>query len=224
MIAATSVALAYVALRRGPGTIVVSMLLVAVLGSLVFSLLSAQDGDAFGFIGRDSTLTGRGDLWPSILQMIDMKFWTGWGYEAFWTPDNPYYEFIRHQAGWPAPNSHNGLLEMALDLGVLGVGVFFTVMGWAVFRAIRLIFRGANLGIIILIVLVDLTISNITESFVLESTIFGWNFLTMLIFYTGLGRAPVNRLHQRPAGSILDRAKPRAEPRAAVAATELSET
>ncbi|HLZ66922.1 MAG TPA: O-antigen ligase family protein [Aliidongia sp.] len=209
LMVAVGIAITYICVRRGGASTITGGLIFAAGLCVLAGLSGAEDGSGLSFLGRDSTLTGRTDLWPPVIQMINMHPWHGWGFEAFWTVDNPYFVYVRDQARWPAPNAHNGLLEIALDLGLLGIVGFALVMGWAVKRAIQLLVGGDMLGIIVLIVLVQLIIGNITESFVLESTIFGWNFLTMLIFSMGLklpGKAP---FHGVPAQAILDRAKPR---------------
>jgi len=87
--------------------------------------------------------------------------------------------------------------------------VLLAVLGWAGARAVRLLRRGEWLGIALLLVLVELIVANVTESFVLEATIFGWNFLVMLIFASGFALSRPAEEAPGPTASILDRAKPR---------------
>jgi O-antigen ligase len=68
--------------------------------------------------GRDLTLTGRTDLWASVLQ-IPLNPLVGAGFASFWLGDRllqlwDLYFFRPTQA-------HNGYLEIYLNLGILGV-------------------------------------------------------------------------------------------------------
>jgi exopolysaccharide production protein ExoQ len=77
-----------------------------------------------GSIGKDATLTGRTDMWPSIIEMIAKEPWLGYGYSAFWNDWNSPGATVWYAAKWTPPNAHNGLLDLWLDLGLLGVVVF----------------------------------------------------------------------------------------------------
>jgi O-antigen ligase len=55
--------------------------------------------------------------------MILQRPWLGYGYSAFWTGLD-YSTYIWEVIGWPAPHAHNGLLDLWLDLGILGVTIF----------------------------------------------------------------------------------------------------
>jgi len=74
-------------------------------------------------MGRDSSLTGRTELWgASLLFALDRPL-LGYGYNAFWLGlEGPSAE-VWQIVGWAAPNAHNGLLEIWLDLGIAGVAI-----------------------------------------------------------------------------------------------------
>ncbi len=72
-------------------------------------------------MGKDTTLTGRGDLWPLVLQKIGERPWLGYGYGSFWDGLNGESAAIWYASGWEPPNSHNGFLDMLLGLGWLGM-------------------------------------------------------------------------------------------------------
>ena len=205
ILVAVALTVTYACVRRGR----VAMLIGAPLAAagLCLVLAIATQSSVLALLDRDSTLTGRTDLWPVVLQMIEMRPWTGWGFEAFWTENNPLYDYVQHTAGWPAPNAHNGLLEVAIDLGLIGAAALIIVLGWSLKRAIGAMARGELIGIAVLILLFMLIVGNITESFILQGSVFGWNLFTMLVFMTGLRAAA-----PRPAvvaTSLLGRAKPR---------------
>lgn len=75
-------------------------------------------------LGKDATLTGRGDMWPYIFEMIGYKPFLGYGYGAFWYgPDTPSF-YIWQATGWTPPNSHNGFLDLWLQIGLIGLLIY----------------------------------------------------------------------------------------------------
>jgi O-antigen ligase len=78
-------------------------------------------------LGKDPTLTGRSDLWGYVIQAITQKPILGWGLLAFWTSSNPLADAISDVLGWTVPQAHNGLLEILLEVGLIGT-VFFMAL------------------------------------------------------------------------------------------------
>lgn len=75
-------------------------------------------------LGKDTTLTGRTPLWEAVINKIQERPLLGYGYGAFWLGwDGESADIWKVE--WNAPNSHNGVLDVWLDLGFLGVSVFF---------------------------------------------------------------------------------------------------
>jgi exopolysaccharide production protein ExoQ len=89
--------------------------------------------DLLGFFGRDLTLTGRTGLWAGILQSIFKRPLFGYGFYAFWqglTGESANLILANH---WVFGYAHNGMLEILLQLGVVGLTVFLITY----FQAIR---------------------------------------------------------------------------------------
>lgn len=100
------------------------IIFIVTLGSTLYVLLTINLEILLGSLGKDATLTGRADMWPFIFEMIFKNVWLGYGYGAFWSgPDTPSF-YIWQATGWTPPNSHNGLLDLWLHLGLLGVAIF----------------------------------------------------------------------------------------------------
>src|SRR5262245_58266320 len=69
-------------------------------------------------LGRDTTMTGRTDLWDAVLPLNPNPL-LGAGYESFWLGDRLKALWTRF---WWQPNqAHNGYLEVYLNLGLLGL-------------------------------------------------------------------------------------------------------
>lgn len=91
----------------------------SVIGVLAVGLL---DGGMFAIqaLGRDSTLTGRTELWEALLR-APINSWFGTGFESFWLGDRA--RFFWDLYWWHPNQAHNGYLEMYLDLGLIGLGL-----------------------------------------------------------------------------------------------------
>ncbi|MGQ9485561.1 MAG: O-antigen ligase family protein [Desulfosoma sp.] len=70
---------------------------------------------------RDVTLTGRTPLWAALMPLLREKFWTGYGFRAFWLGwEGPSAEVYRALT-WLPEHAHNGFLDLWLELGLVGV-------------------------------------------------------------------------------------------------------
>lgn len=101
-----------------------SFLIVALVGAAIVlpvSLLLARNfGEVTATMGRNSSLTGRTDLWRLSLASIERSPILGYGYSAFWDADSPAANKIREVVNWDAPHAHNGFIDLTLGLGLAG--------------------------------------------------------------------------------------------------------
>jgi len=84
-------------------------------------------------LGRDSTFTGRTDLWNLVLPAIAKHPIVGYGYGAFWSEMNNEVLNIHIASRWLPMGAHNGYLELCLAFGILGLPLLIYVM-WRSFR------------------------------------------------------------------------------------------
>jgi exopolysaccharide production protein ExoQ len=111
-------------MRRGPvHTIIVcaSALAAIILGAAIVVL--APDFLVTA-LGRDLTLTGRTDIWEASARFVQAQPWLGYGYYAFWLPDNGPAYWVREAVQWQVASAHSSWLELALGLGRIGVVLF----------------------------------------------------------------------------------------------------
>jgi exopolysaccharide production protein ExoQ len=86
-------------------------------------------------MGRDPNLTGRTVLWQALLDRIGERLWFGYGYQSFW----PIRDFESLDVDFIAgenPHSHNGYIELLLDLGLAGFIPFMLSLFMSFSRAI----------------------------------------------------------------------------------------
>jgi exopolysaccharide production protein ExoQ len=79
-------------------------------------------------LNKDLTLTGRTDFWPLIIEEINKRPLLGYGIGGFWQPwrgaENPASQVIVLATQFKPPHSHNGFMDIACDLGYLGLFIF----------------------------------------------------------------------------------------------------
>jgi O-antigen ligase len=113
-------------------------------------------------LGRNSTLTGRTDIWAALLT-VHINPVLGTGFESFWLGERLTYLWT-----FPIVNgiteAHNGYLEMYLNLGIVGVALL-AVLIWTGFRnVLRLLERNPDEGRLRLGYFVIAMIYNFTEA------------------------------------------------------------
>jgi exopolysaccharide production protein ExoQ len=92
-------------------------------------------------LGGNSSLTGRSQIWTAVQTMIGDHAWLGWGFSAFWRGIEGPSGQLWAMVGATPPHSHNGVLDLWLDLGAVGVALFagsFVVAAWRAWRGLRL--------------------------------------------------------------------------------------
>jgi O-antigen ligase len=77
-------------------------------------------------VGRNTTLTGRTDLWGATVASILQRPWLGYGFNAFWEGMQGASYSVITTVGWYVRHSHNGFIDLSLDLGMLGLATFVT--------------------------------------------------------------------------------------------------
>jgi|HubBroStandDraft_1064217.scaffolds.fasta_scaffold00053_35 exopolysaccharide production protein ExoQ len=199
----------YIAFRRGTASIAVCGLVSIGVIALIAAAVATDLSAALQLFDRDTSLTGRTDLWAYVLDAIDERPLAGWGYTAFWAPDSPAATYLRSQVHWDAPNAHDGYLELALGLGLIGLAGFVVTGVWTL-RRIVILFRKQNeLGILLLIISVQLMAANLTESFMISASVFGWNIYSIVVLAAGAALSRGPEADTAEFGSILYRAKAR---------------
>jgi exopolysaccharide production protein ExoQ len=173
---------------------VIALSLLLVFACLLTVIITINLESIFQLFGRDTTLTGRAELWPSVLLMIRQRFWLGYGYSGFWNGMEGASAFVWKATKWTPPDAHNGLLDTWLDLGL--IGVLIVVRGyWNLlvdsFGALRS--RRSTESIWMMGFLIFLVLANVTESSFLGSNSIFW------IIYMGVAIAAVSLKQTQPA-------------------------
>lgn len=133
-----------------------------ILGSLY---LQTNLERLLGVFGKSTDLTGRDQLWPAILHMASSKPFLGYGYEGFWRGTASPASYVWKVLGWPAPNAHNGFLDILLAVGGIGGLLFLATLIVNLFLSFRRVRITKEVYTICpTVALIFLMISNITET------------------------------------------------------------
>ncbi len=81
-------------------------------------------------IGKDPTFSGRTNLWTAMIISIEKHPLFGTGYLAFWSvsPPSAYLKHIYDLFIWIPNQSHNGYLDIANEVGFIGLVLFLTMI------------------------------------------------------------------------------------------------
>jgi O-antigen ligase len=85
-------------------------------------------------MGRNASLTGRVKIWGLSLASIALKPILGYGYSAFW-PASAEAMRIDVAINWTVPHAHDAYIELALELGLVGLGLYVAAYLVAMKRA-----------------------------------------------------------------------------------------
>ncbi|HYD72660.1 MAG TPA: O-antigen ligase family protein [Candidatus Binatia bacterium] len=160
-------------MRRGPvPTIIVcsSALAVIILGAAI--VLLAPDL-VVAALGRDLTLTGRTDIWEASARFVQAQPWLGYGYYAFWLPENGPAYWVRQAVQWQVASAHSSWLELALGLGRVGVVLFALQLVATLRRGAGAIFD-ANAGLWAPAFLAAFALYTLSESHALQANNLFW--------------------------------------------------
>jgi exopolysaccharide production protein ExoQ len=169
-------------LARVPAKISVPLLVLVVVSSAgAYALVIGNSGSILSVLGKDSTLSGRTELWALILHAISLRPIWGYGYNAFWLGARGESLTISAAAGWIVPHAHNGFLDILLSVGTVGGGLFLLVLGRCLYLLfVRLRTMGVDMdqlwpaSFLLMLILVNLT----------ESILMSANSVFWLLFAT----------------------------------------
>lgn len=189
------------ALRQRGLLFISSAILILVLVVNSGLLLVANLDVAARALGKDPSFTGRIPLWGSLIADIAVKPWLGSGYDAFWVNESGAPGALQFEVtgGWDVWHAHNGFLNLALELGVVGVSLFLIGYLVAFGRAVRrLRCSSVGTGFWEVALLVFLLATSVSESMLLQYNSLWWVAYLVTVF------APVPSLSRAPHGSRLN--------------------
>lgn len=157
---------------RGPRVRFVAFFLAPIVLVVAGLLISDVLDTALLALGRDADLTGRVPLWQYVWQRAQERLIVGFGVDVFFDPQ--YADFFYAALRWWPEHSHNGVLDLLLDVGLVGVFLFFM----AFFYSVALV-PGKNkdsydLSVVSIATFLLIILQNVTESNLFRSSNLIW--------------------------------------------------
>jgi hypothetical protein len=153
-------------------------------------LVLAFRSQIFELLGKSADISGRTKIWKEVLNLIDQRPLQGWGWISYWIPFvYPYHGLIKIH-GVVYLQAHNAFLDVWMQLGIVGLGLFMALLGYTFLKLWRLSVRHTSpLYLWPILVLVGLIVQNLTESRLLIEL--GW---VLLVLFAVKSRDPQTAL------------------------------
>jgi O-antigen ligase len=154
----------------------------------VFTVGTVISDTLAGIVDRlpfDTSFTGRTDVWTFAIQSLQLRLFTGYGFEAFWGGNA--MRNLPEGMEWTATaaHSHNGYLDTALGIGLPGLALLIVVLVIAPLRDFHVADRNGNDGNLTMLLqriwLFGLYLSSM-ESFFLDRADPLWFTFLMAVF------------------------------------------
>jgi exopolysaccharide production protein ExoQ len=198
-------------LRKRDYIVLVFLSLFSLCGTIV-GIVASPDF-LFSLLGKDSTLTGRTGIWVATLASVAKRPLFGYGYQAFWLGLEGESYHVILAVSWLLAQAQNGYIDVALQLGLVGLTIVLLLFGFAFRDAAVCLLRSTNdaqlhavewyLAIVILTFL-----WNMDESFLFEPKHLG--SMMFLLACIGLKKEWLN-VRAATAAGALQVAQPSAE-------------
>jgi exopolysaccharide production protein ExoQ len=151
--------------RRRPAWLHALSLAAVLVGGLT-AFTGGEGGGAVSALGR-SNLSGRTEIWAAVIPAVPNKM-LGAGFESFWITPACLQMVADNLSGWWHPEflneSHNGYLEVYLNLGGIGVCLLSLILIGGYRSAIAAFKLNPPIGGLMLAYTIVAVIYNVTEA------------------------------------------------------------
>jgi O-antigen ligase len=155
------------------GTLSAIIVFIIIFGFTTFFTGGATIGGIVGTLGRDSTLTGRTEVWASLVPVAMNHPILGHGFGSFWTQETKkLYEIS---------GSHSGYLDIFLELGIFGIILITIFFMNSVRKARELQIANFDWSVLWICFLTMMLVENITESTISSLSSYS---MAMIVFLT----------------------------------------
>lgn len=187
-----------------------ALFLVPLLWFVILNGLPSVDealGPVTKLLGRDLSFTGRVPLWDALLDEIPQHPWLGVGYQAFWGPPGTLSDAARAKAGWTSANGHNGYLDTANELGLIGLSLLLAAVAFDLRRAAKLASLSASVFALHTAVQFYQLVSNLSETMFFRTI--SLTFLLTVLSSLHLARISLDLdLRRRHGGALPSASQP----------------
>jgi O-antigen ligase len=121
--------------------------------------------EIFDFLGKSPDASGRFDIWQTVFGLVIEKPIEGWGWIGYWIPGVEPWEGLIEINGVPMYQAHNALLDIWVQLGVVGLAAMIWLLIQSFIRLWRIAVRHTSpLYLYPLFIFLVITAQSLTES------------------------------------------------------------
>jgi len=106
---------------RGRLTLAGAVVVAAAVGA---GVVVTRTAEVFELLGRSPDLTGRFEIWESVIGLAQQHPVVGWGWIGYWAPWIKPFEGLAVRSGVTYLQAHDAYLDVFLQLGAVGALVF----------------------------------------------------------------------------------------------------
>jgi exopolysaccharide production protein ExoQ len=99
----------------------------ALATSVAARYITVHFDELLRLVERDSTFTGRTQIWPVVQDVISTRPWLGQGWGGVWG-QAPLHWQISRSVGFDVPHAHNGYLDVQVQVGAIGLVLLLLVL------------------------------------------------------------------------------------------------
>lgn len=137
-------------------TLIAIILFIVIYGTMTPMLGRLSIFDVSSMVGREDNLTGRADVWDSLIPAVMEQPLLGYGYGGFWsTTARGHYDFT---------DAHNGYLGVILELGLVGLLLNVIFLFSSSIKAQSMMTQDFDWGTLWLCFILILVVHSIAES------------------------------------------------------------
>ena len=130
-------------------------------------------GSFTSVLGRDSTFTGRTEIWAKLVPVVKQGPILGCGFGGYWTPET--------RANLTVTQAHNGYLEVLMELGFVGLGLVSMFVLSCVRKAATVLVEDFDWSSLCISYVLMALLHNSTEASINSFN----NYLTAIILFVG---------------------------------------
>lgn len=120
--------------RTGRGRTLVYLSSAAVLTAAVVVAFVLRSR-VLELLGKSSDLTGRFGIWRNVIDLSQQRPAFGWGWVSYWVPWAEPFTDLAHHAGIRQLQAHNTWIDVAFQLGIVGLVIFVLLVLTALVKA-----------------------------------------------------------------------------------------
>jgi O-antigen ligase len=176
---------------RSKATVTVSVILAMITVYAALLIFALEPAAYLAALGKNSTLSGRTGVWELVTPLIKDRLWLGYGYHAMWAVDDPVTIAVdRAVGGWGVTGAHNGYLEIALQLGLVGLGFMVALILSAFLTAFDAMRSGRGpLGFFVMTYLFGMLLASGAKEMLGQNQTTEWLMFNVFLFSCQLATA-----------------------------------